>query len=63
MSQTATVLDDNPSVLEISGCRRLGSQSLVTAVVIKARDPCFASANEDGHFASTCLRYIADRNK
>jgi hypothetical protein len=43
-----------------SPCRRLESQSVVTDVVIKARDSFFASANEDGHFASTCLRYIAD---
>jgi hypothetical protein len=47
------VLDDNSAVLEISGCRRLGSQSLVTDVAIKARDPCIASEDEDGHFTST----------
>ena len=33
-------------------------QSLVTDVAIKARDPCQASANKDGHLASTCM-YIA----
>ena len=49
------MLDDASSVLEITCCRRLGPQSLVTDVAVKAKDSCFASANEDGHFTSTCM--------
>ena len=55
MSYTTTVLDDTASVLEISVCRRLGSQSVVSDVAVKARDPCFETENGDGHFASTCM--------
>ena len=54
-----TVLDDAPPTFEISKCRWLGSQSLVTDVAIKARDQCIASGNEEWHFPSTCMWYIA----
>ena len=55
MSYTTTVLDDTPTVLEISVCRRLGSLSLVIDVAVKARDPCIATGNEDRHIASTWM--------
>ena len=41
------MLDDAPPTFEISSCGWLGSQSLVTDVVIKARDQCIASGNEE----------------
>ena len=46
---------DGPSMFEICRCRLLGSQSVVTDVAVKARDPCIATGNEDRHIASTWI--------